>query len=153
MKPSSKICLLGIAIAAALWPAAGEAGAAGRSFGIQAAAHFRPMARSVASRGHIDAVAGAHARLRRGGAFASALPSYWDGTFPTYATSADQGPVAAEGQVPPSPVFYSFYPPPAEGASAVCAVPRGPLVIEVAPSKPSRKLPRVVYGTPSWCRG
>jgi hypothetical protein len=156
MKPSSKICLLGVVVVGALWPA-GEASAAGRSFGMPSAVHFRPAVRPVARQGHITAVPGARGRFSRGGAFASALPVYWDGTFPAYepgyGPGADYASAAAAGQVLPSPVFYPFYPPPAEGAAAVCGPVRGPLVIEVAPSKPSRKLPRVVYGTPSWCRG
>ena len=156
MKPSSKICLLGIMALASFWPAAGEAGAAGRSFSMPTTMHFRPMARSIVRSGHVGAVAGLHARSLRGGAFAygSGLPVYWDGTLPAYApgygSGADYASAAAEGQVPPSPIFYSFYPPPGAGPLAACAAP---LVIKIAPSKPSHKLPRVVYGTPSLCQG
>jgi hypothetical protein len=163
MKPSSKIGLIGALAFAACWLTVDGTAAAGRSSGMSAfVGHFRVAAPKVVH------TIGAGVRplnvpvQRRvpGAVFATPLPSYLAGTFPGYATpGADYASAPSEvSRIPPSPIYYPVYPPyppppSLAGPAAACAPLPGPTVIEVAPSKPARNLPRVVYGTSSLCRG
>jgi hypothetical protein len=140
---------------AVLWPASGAAGASARSFGVP------PRARQVlvpaAHAMHPGRAAGtAESRLsrRRFGPAAFAYDyaytwpgywsGYWSGTLPGYYAPAN----AEEG--PPPPFAPPFYPLPGATPFAAC---RKPLVIKIAREKPRHDLPRVIYGTPSFCPG
>jgi hypothetical protein len=158
MKPSSKISLIGALAFAAFWPMA-DAGAAGRAFGVPAMGHSRltvPKGVHIIGGGVRPFDASVQRRVP-GVVFSTFLPTYLDGTSPT--PGIDYGPIAAPAAIGEAPPFFGYpgylppYPPVARYPAAACAPLPGPEVIEVAPSKPARNLPRVVYGTSSLCGG
>ncbi len=144
MKPSSKIGHLALVALAALWPTAGAAGPSVRPFG--APPHVRQVLAPAMHAMHPGRPAigleGRFSRRRFGPAafaYEYAWPGYWSGTLPGYYPPAN----AEEG--PPL-----FYPLPGAARFAACSKP---LVIRISPEKPRRDLPRVIYGTPSFCPG
>ncbi|MGP0061606.1 MAG: hypothetical protein ACLPID_20240 [Beijerinckiaceae bacterium] len=149
MKPSSKIGPLALMTLAALWPTAGAAGPSAHAFGAPRARHvFVPAMHAMHPGRTAIGLEGRFSRRFEHASFAYdyayAWPGFWPGTLPGYYAHAN-------AEVGPPPAFAPpFYPLPGATPFATC---RKPLVIKIAREKPRHDLPRVIYGTPSFCPG